>query len=253
MRALVSRPRSPTRTTRREPEAGAQLVDLRAQGGRIGRVAREDLDRHRAALGVAQQAEDDLRLAALAVAGVAVARQRAAAALHPGRADVVEHQGAVGEMTPGQAPLDRPLAFQQPVHRRIERVFVDRAQPQLPGQAVAQRVVAQTARGGQLGARGEDAGPRSWPPPGARRREGLAAIRRSSPRPRRLASTAATWPWGLERAMAKASSGATRVWFLSTRRRASILAGGPFGEVGDGALLDLSALAPAFAQEDGGG
>ena len=73
-----------------EPEAGAQLVDLRAQGGRIGRVAREDLDRHRAALGVAQQAEDDLRLAALAVAGVAVARQRAAAALHPGRADVIE-------------------------------------------------------------------------------------------------------------------------------------------------------------------
>ena len=113
--------------------------------------------------------------------GVAVARQRAAAALHPGRADVVEHQGAVGEMTPGQAPLDRPLAFQQPVHRRIERVFVDRAQPQLPGQAVAQRVVAQTARGGQLGARGGGCGPRSWPPPG---RAGARAWRRSGARAR---------------------------------------------------------------------
>ena len=27
---------------------------------------------------------------------------------------------------------------------------------------------------------------------------------------------------------------------------------GPFGEVGEGAFLDLAALAPAFAQEDGG-
>ena len=53
----------------------------------------EHFDRYRAALCIAQQAEDDLCLAAFSVTRVAVARQWAATALEPGRGDVVEHQG----------------------------------------------------------------------------------------------------------------------------------------------------------------
>lgn len=52
-------------------------------------------------------------LAALAVAGVAAARQWAAVALDLGRVDVAEHQGAGGEMLPGQLLLERHLESQQ--------------------------------------------------------------------------------------------------------------------------------------------
>ena len=141
-----------------EAEAGTQHVDPGAQGGGVSGVAREHFDRHRATLRIAQQAEDDLCLAAFSVTGVAMARQRAATALEPGRRDVVEHQGAVGEMTPGQAPLNRILASPQPVHRAVERIGIDRTQRERFAQRVAQRLVAQAARGRQPGARCEDAG-----------------------------------------------------------------------------------------------
>ena len=59
-------------------------------------------------------------------------------------------------------------------------------------------------------------------------RSGHGAVERKRSRPnlRREPSTAATWPWGLERTMSKASSGLTNGWFLSSRRRVSILAAG---------------------------
>ena len=86
MRAWVIMPRSPTSTTRSRREAFLELVDLGRQGARIAGVAVEHLDRHRAAVGGAQQAVDDLQLALLAVAVVAAPGQRAAAALHIARA-----------------------------------------------------------------------------------------------------------------------------------------------------------------------
>ena len=142
----------------REPEAPAHLVDLRAQCGGIGGVALEHLDRHRAALRVAQKPEHDLQLAALAVAGVAVTRQRTAASFQPGRGDVVEHQGAVLEVTLGQRPFDPALALQQPVHGLVELVFVDIAQGERLAETTAKRVLAEPARGGELRARRHDAG-----------------------------------------------------------------------------------------------
>ena len=60
-------------------------------------------------------------------------------------------------MAPGQPLLDRLLAFQQPVHRAVEGVGVRLAQAEHLPQRVAQRLVAQPARGGQLGARRDDA------------------------------------------------------------------------------------------------
>ena len=64
-----------------DPEAILELLDLRAQRGRIGRVAVEDLDRNRQPLSRAQQPIDDLRTVAPVIAAVAVLRQRTAAAL----------------------------------------------------------------------------------------------------------------------------------------------------------------------------
>ena len=96
-----------------KPEAAPERIDLGAHRGRIRGVAVEHLDRHRTARAVAQQAELDLQLAALAVAGIAALGQRATAPFQIDRGQVVEHQRAVGEMALGQAPPDgvaKPLS-----------------------------------------------------------------------------------------------------------------------------------------------
>ena len=55
----------------REREAALDLVDLRTERARIGGVALEHFNRHRATVRSAQQAIDDLQLTLLAVAAVA--------------------------------------------------------------------------------------------------------------------------------------------------------------------------------------
>ena len=78
----------------REPKPPPQLVELRPQGHGIGSVVLEHLHRHRTTVAVAQQAELDLKLSPLAVAGIAVPRRRTAAAFQIDRGEVVKHQGA---------------------------------------------------------------------------------------------------------------------------------------------------------------
>src|ERR1700722_6408061 len=109
-----------------EREALLDLVDLGRKRARIAGVALEHLDGHRATVGGAQQAVDDLQLALLAVAVVAEPRQLAAAALHIARGHVVKHQRAVVQMLARKRLLDRLLALAKPVERDIELVLVDR-------------------------------------------------------------------------------------------------------------------------------
>ena len=93
-----------------QPEALLQLGDLRRDGGRIGGVAFEHLDRDRTTVGGTQQADHQLRPVAAAVAAVAVPSQRAAASFQLGGGDVVEHQRAVLEMTAGELVFDEASA-----------------------------------------------------------------------------------------------------------------------------------------------
>src|SRR5215472_13903725 len=109
----------------REIEPPLELVDLARQGERIAGVAREHLDRDRAAFRRTPQAVDDLQFAALAVAIVAELCQRAAAPLEVARGDVVEHQRAILEMTFGKRGFDLRLPIEQPVQRGIEFVLVN--------------------------------------------------------------------------------------------------------------------------------
>ena len=90
----------------KQSETAPELVDLHAHGGRVGGVAVEHLDRHRTPLGVAQQAELDLQLAALGVARMTVFGQRAAAPFQVHRGQVIEHQCTVVEVALGQASLN---------------------------------------------------------------------------------------------------------------------------------------------------
>ena len=137
----------------RQREALLDLVDLRGERARIGGVALEYLDRHRAAVRRAQQAVDDLQLALLAVAVVAALRQFAAAPLHIARRHVVEHQHAVPQVLAGERRLDRRLALPEPVERDIELVLVDRPQTEDLAKAGSRGERVEHAGGGELGGR----------------------------------------------------------------------------------------------------
>jgi hypothetical protein len=139
-------------------ETFLELGDLYRHGGRIRRVAGEHLDRHRAAAGRADQAEDDLRIITLAIARMAACRQRTAAAREPGRGQVVEDQCAARQVLARQTSFDGRLRVVQPIQRAVHILGLDGTQPQHAPQRMRRRLVAQHAVGGQLGARRHDAG-----------------------------------------------------------------------------------------------
>src|SRR5260370_41396404 len=68
-----------------------------------------------------------------------------------------------------------------------------------------------------------------------------------------MPSTAATLPWGRERAISKAccrrADGGVA---LEDQAQGFDLFGGPVGEIGEGAVFDFAVLAEGLAQEDGG-
>ena len=94
MRAEVSMPRSPDPGDALDAEALLELGHLSGHRGRVGGVALEHLHRDRATLGGAHQAEDDLRIVALAVTRMPARGQLAATPGQPGRGQVVQHQRA---------------------------------------------------------------------------------------------------------------------------------------------------------------
>jgi hypothetical protein len=117
----------------------------------FGGIAVEHLDRHRAAVGGAEQAVDDLQLALLAVPVVAAPGQGAAVAFQIARRHVVEHQRAAIEAALGQRRLDRRLPGQQPVEGGVELVLADRAETQHLTQAGGGGSQIERLAGRQLG------------------------------------------------------------------------------------------------------
>ena len=95
------------------------LLHLRPDRARIRRVAGEHIYGHGTAVGRAEQAEDDLLLALLAVAVVAERGQWRTAPLQIAGRDIVEQQGGALEMPSGEALLDPRLPPQQPVEHVV--------------------------------------------------------------------------------------------------------------------------------------
>ena len=114
------------------PEPGGGLVQLRGQRFDVGRVAREDLDRQRATVGVGEQADDDLALARLAIAVVAERCEGVVLAFEVCAGHVVEKDvGRRGCFFPGEQPaLDVGLAVGQPIQIGVEIVFVEPGHPE---------------------------------------------------------------------------------------------------------------------------
>ena len=213
----------------------------------------EHLHRHRTALGVAQQPELDLQLAALAVARVAAPPQRAAASFQIHRGEVVQHQRAVLEMASGQPSFDPLLALEQPVHGGVQVVLVAVLQPQRLGERVARGVRRQALGGGQLGTRIEDPGDdhRQHASALGRVRAGDGAIQSQLAQRAELGGDMAVGfgTHDVEGVVEAGHRGAA----LEQHAQAVDERRGPFGEVGEGAFLDLAGVAEGLAQEHGGG
>ena len=233
-------------------EALLQLVDLRRQHHRIGGIAFEHLDRYRAAVGGAHQADDNLRPVTAVVAAVAIPRQFAAASFEIGGGDIVEQQRAVLQMATGQLGFDEPLLAAQPVERSIDLFGGDFADPQHLAQRMAGGGRVQHPCSRQLGCRFEQACDN----------QGQRQIAPALRRPARQ--------HGVER---DAARGAERGQHVAMRQRADNFhrfAGGqqfvaaqygaklfnalgrPAGQVGEGSVFGLAGLAVTLPQQDGG-
>ena len=236
-----------------EAEAGPQPSGRRRDGGRIGRVAPEDLHGDRPSLAVAHEAELDLQPAPLAVAGVAELRERAVPALHPDGGQVPQHQGALAEMPPRKLRLDALLPLQKPVHGAAELVLV--------GVADAERLAERVARafGGHAPGRrelrpgrgdaGHDHGDREVALPGRARGDGPVEAELAERAERGRDGAVGQRGRDLERVLERPCGGAPEAG-------ADLLDefGRQPGEVGEGALADLLEVLvpPCLAEQHGG-
>ncbi|PPQ34108.1 hypothetical protein CCS01_12485 [Rhodopila globiformis] len=206
----------------------------------------------RAAIGGTQQAVDDLQRALPAITAVATLGQRTAASLHVARRDVVEHQGAVLEVAPGQCGLDRGLALQQPVERGIKFGITDRAEAKRFAEAGGRRGGRQRPGRGELGDGIEDAADQHS------QNEIAAAVAVGAEDALEANFTCRTQRSG-DMAVRQAAGDGEGVVLggddgatLEHAAQALDMGGRPAGEVAQRAFTHLAARAVALAQQDGG-
>lgn len=231
----------------RQPELLPQLLHLIRHRRRIARIPGIHIHRDRTPLPVRQQSPDNDRQSLLAIPVMAVLSQGAMRAVVVTAANVVEHERAVLEMLLGQPPFDFRFAGQEPVQRVVQLIHIRIFDRELLGQG---RRLPEP-RGAELGAVMEqpvdDHGQDEIPLAGALGRDqGLQS--EFSDRPQD----------GIDMAMREAANRREEVAGTDERLVAQQPAQGinlvlrPVGEVGQGAFADLLALAPAFAEQDGG-
>src|ERR1039457_3799869 len=129
-----------------------QFVDLRRYRFGIPRVTRKNLHGHRAALGIGQQSEDNLRVPVTLVTRMSKPRQPAAMAFEVSGTDVIQNQGTFREVAFGQGVLDTLLTRQQPIHGVIELGLIGRlVQTEHGRQRGGGGIGMESGGGGQLG------------------------------------------------------------------------------------------------------
>ena len=231
-----------------QAETVAQGLDLVGHGGGVGGVAGIGLHGERAALAVGEHAVDDDRPAALAVAAVAEPHQGAGTAFVVAAGDVVKHLGVDAEVALGEPLLDAALALQQPVHGLVEGILVGVLQAQFGGQGGG----VPEAGGGELGGGLQQA-------LGDHGEDTVAMGRGTAVEQSGEAQLAASLEDEFDMAVRAGADdgeglvGADERFVLEQLAEGGDLSGGPGREIGEGALADLGAFAPAFAEEDGRG
>ena len=137
-----------------EAEAFLQTLNLGQQSLGVADIAFMHRHGHRTPAHIAKQSVIDLQLALLEVPVVAVSGQRAGAAFKVTGSEVIEHQFGDFEMAACQFVLDSALAFQQPVHGRIQLVYAGIVNLEL----LDQGGVVPPSAGGEFGVGADDAG-----------------------------------------------------------------------------------------------
>ncbi len=230
-----------------QPEALLQLGDLSRDGGRIGGIALEHLDRDRTAVRGTEQADHQLRPVATAVAAVAVACQRTAASLEVGGGDIVEHQHAVFEMAASQRVFDERLLAAEPVEGGVDLAHGDAAEAKGLTQRVAGGGAVEHPGGGQLGRRIEqpsDDESQRQIAPALRGTAWQQVIEADAPGDGERGQDVAVREGAadFETAVADASQ------FVATQQGAEQFDpfAGPIGQIGQCAIFGLAGLAVAF-------
>ena len=225
---------------------------MRRDGLGIAGVALEDLHGDGAALRAGHQSEDDLRVAAAFIAGMAEAGQRAVAAFKVSGADVVEDQRALGKMAFGESVFDFLLAQKQPIHGVIELGFLDGGVQtehgrQRGGGGIGMKAAGSSEFGGGIEDAGDDDG------------DDQIALGATGAREDRFQKEAANSAESggdvavRSRALnVESVGGGDERFALEDTAEGVDLGGGPRREVGEGTFDDLGALAEALAEEDGG-
>src|SRR5208282_4951453 len=109
-----------------------RFADLRGKGFGVAGVADKDLNGQGPPLSVAEQADDDLLFARLAVAVVAPGRQGVMVAFQIAAGDIIEEKirTAVGMKMGKELLFDQDLILGQPSQVGVKLIFVKRFQPQ---------------------------------------------------------------------------------------------------------------------------
>ena len=155
-------------------------------------------------------------------------------------------------MALGQTLLDDALAFEQPVHRGVELVFVDALDAEHLGEGVARGVGGQSPCGGELRAGGEDSGDDKRDDArafgrGGRRDETVEAQLAQAPEHRGDMAVGS----GADDVEGGGEVGDGGAAFEEDSEPGDEM-GGPFGEVGEGTFAHLAGVAIGLAKQDGG-
>ena len=234
-----------------EAEAGADLVDLRGDGVGVAGRAFEDLDGDRTPGGGAEQTEDDLARALLAVAAAAALGEFAVRSLEVAGGQVVEHQGVFLEVALGEALLDGGLPLDEPVHRGVQLLRVDRAEVEHLAERGDGGFGRQGAGGGELRLGVDDAGDEQG-------EDELAVAAGAAGEQGRESELADGGEHGGDVAVGEAAEAGEGVIgmneLLAAEDASEGVDGGvgELGQVGEGSLLDARSIAEGLSEEDGG-
>jgi hypothetical protein len=138
-------------------EALPQLFHLSAHRARVGAVAFEHLDSHRTPLGgyTTSRRRSGVCGSCRPVPGIAVFGQGTRMAFEVTGREVVEDHRPFRKVR--QPLLDGIVTFHQPIHGRVEFVFIGILHPQFLSKTARQVVPLQTSGSGQFGGRAQNA------------------------------------------------------------------------------------------------